>query len=268
MHRISRAAIAVLLFALPAAAQSTTSTSTDDSFTWSGKMANGAWLRVYDLNGSIRVERATGDVAEVTGEKDWHRGDPKDVRFVMVKDGDNVVICALWGDDSKCDARGAHMGRGHHDNGDNHNDVSVKFVVRLPKGVKIDLNTVNGGLDVNGAQSEMEASTVNGRIEIATTSGPVNAHTVNGSINVRMDALSGGDDLEFSTVNGSVSVAVPSDFAGELVMETVNGSLLTDFPLLITGKVNPRHIKATIGKGGRRVEMKTVNGSIELRKAS
>ena len=143
----------------------------------------------------------------------------------------------------------------------------MKFVVRLPKGVKVDVNTVNGGLDVNGAQSEVEASTVNGRIEVATTSGPVNAHTVNGSVSVRMDALPGDDDLEFSTVNGSVSVEVPSNFAGELVMETVNGSLTTDFPLTISGKVNPKHIRATVGKGGRRVEMKTVNGSIELRKA-
>jgi len=263
MHRISRAAIAALLFALPAAAQS--STSTDDRFTWSGKMASGAWLRVYDLNGSISVERASGDVAEVTGEKHWRRGDPKDVRFVIVKDGENMTICALWGDESSCSARGAsHHSHRHNDD---HNDVSVKFVIKLPKGVKVDVNTVNGGLDVSGAQSEVEASTVNGRIEIATTTGPVNAQTVNGSVNVRMDALSGTDDLEFSTVNGSVSVEVPSNFSGELEMETVNGSITTDFPLMLTGKINPKHIRAKVGNGGRRVEMKTVNGSIELKKA-
>ena len=265
MHRISRAAIAALLFALPAAAQSTT--SNDDSFNWNGKMEAGAWLRGDNLNGSIRVERATGDVAEVSGEKDWRKGDPKDVRFVVVKDGNNVTICALWGDESECTAKGAsYHRRGRHDDWDNHNDVNVKFVIKLPKGVKVDVSTVNGGLDVNGAQSEVEASTVNGRIEVATTSGPVNAKTVNGSINVRMDALSGDDDLEFTTVNGSVSVEVPSNFAGELSMETVNGSLTTDFPLTISGKVNPKHIRATVGKGGRRVELKTVNGSIELRK--
>jgi len=110
------------------------------------------------------------------------------------------------------------------------------------------------------------ASTVNGRVEVATSTGPVNAKSVNGSVNVRMDELQGDEDLDFSTVNGSVSVEVPSNFAGDLVMETVNGSLTTDFPLMISGKMNPKHIRATIGKGGRRVRMTTVNGSIELRK--
>jgi len=266
MHRIHRAAVAALFLALPLAAQTTT--STDDTFKWSGKMPAGAWLHVANMNGSISVERATGDVAEVTGDKDWRRGDPKDVRFVLVKDGDNVTICALWGDESSCDAHGAsYRSHGHHgDWGDNHNDVNVKFTVKIPKGIKLDVNTVNGGLDVAGAQAEVIASTVNGRVEVATSTGPVNAKSVNGSVNVRMDELQGDEDLDFSTVNGSVSVEVPSNFAGDLVMETVNGSLTTDFPLMISGKMNPKHIRATIGKGGRRVRMTTVNGSIELRK--
>ena len=268
MQRSTYAALAISLFGGMAAAQGTTSKSSDDNFSWTGKMAAGSWLRVRNLTGEITVERATGDAAEVTGEKRWRRGDPKDVHFEVVKDGSNITICALWGDESSCDARGVNYHRRHHENWGDDDDVSVRFTVKLPKGVKVDVGTVNGSLDVSGAQGEVQAATVNGRVEVATTSGPVSAHTVNGSVRVRMDALTGTDDLEFSTVNGSVTVEVPANFTGEIDMETVNGSLSSDFPLTISGRVNPRHLRATIGNGSRRVELKTVNGSIELKRSS
>ena len=267
MHRVIVAAFVVACWGAPLAAQAT-SKSSDDDFAWTGKMAAGAWLRVRNMNGEIKVERASGDVAEVTGEKRWRRGDPKDVRFEVVKDGNNITICALWDQESTCDARGVNYQRRHHDNWGDDNDVNVRFTVKLPKGVKADVGTVNGSLAVSGAQAEVRASTVNGRVEVATSSGPVSAHTVNGSVSVRMDALGGTDDLDFSTVNGSVSVEVPANFSGEIEMETVNGSLTSDFPLTISGRVNPKHLRATIGSGGRRIELKTVNGSIELRKGS
>jgi hypothetical protein len=262
MHRTIHAAIAALFLAAPLAAQTTL--STDDTFKWSGKIPAGAWLKVANMNGSINVQQASGDVAEITGDKDWHRGDPKDVRFAVVKDGDNITVCALWGEESTCDARGAHY---HHHGWDgDHNDVNVKFTVKLPKGVKLDASTVNGSLDVSGATGEVEASTVNGRVDVATGGGPVNATTVNGSIRVSMQAAPGNSDLRFKTVNGSIVVTVPANLSAELEMETVNGSLTSDFPLTITGKVNPRHLRATIGSGGRHVELTTVNGSVELRK--
>jgi len=78
----------------------------------------------------------------------------------------------------------------------------------------------------------------------------------------------GSGDLEYSTVNGSIEIEVPSNLDADLDMRTVNGSLTSDFELKIEGRVNPRRMRATIGKGGRRLRLETVNGSVELRKAS
>jgi DUF4097 and DUF4098 domain-containing protein YvlB len=189
------------------------------------------------------------------------------VRFVVAKDGDNVTVCALWNEDDSCDEDGYHS-HGHHGN-DDHNDVSVRFTVKLPKGVRVQTNSVNGSLDISGASAEVVARTVNGRIDAATTSGPVDAETVNGSIHVRMDAIpTSTQELEYSTVNGSVTLEVPSSFSGELEMETVNGSLQSDFPVTMQGRFNPRHLRAKIGDGGPTIRLKTVNGSVELKKLS
>lgn len=257
------AALVLAASGAPLAAQQQTG-GDGDTFDWNGQIPAGAWLRVENLNGDITVEAAAGNDASVHGVKDVRRGDPKDVRFAMHKNSDGgVTICALWGDQSTCDEDGSHS---HGDRDNRHDEISVRFTVKLPKGVRVAVNTVNGSLDVSGAHAEVAAHTVNGRIDAATTSGPVTAETVNGSIHVRMDALGDASDLRYSTVNGSITVELPGSYAGDVDMETVNGSIRSDFPLTLDGRINPRHIRARIGAGGGELRLRTVNGSVEIRK--
>jgi hypothetical protein len=262
---IAVTAVATLVAPVASAAAQQGARESDNAFDWSGAIPSGSWLRIKNLNGPITVEPGTGSTAEVHAVKEWRRGDPSAVRFAVVKDGDNVTICALW-HDATCDASG-YQSRGGRRN--ENNDVSVRFVVKLPRGVRMDANTVNGSLNIGGASAEVVAHTVNGGITAASSSGPVTASTVNGSVRVRMDALPAGDgDLSYSTVNGSVIVELPASFNGAIDMSTVNGALRTDFPITVSGKLNPRRIRATIGNGGRLLRLKTVNGSLELRKLS
>jgi hypothetical protein len=260
------AAVAALAAFAPAGAQQR---SNDRDFSWDGRITNNHWLYVRNLNGSIRVERATGDRAEVTAVKRWRRGSPEDVRIETRRlggeDGD-VLICAFWTENASCDEDG-YRSRGDNSWRNHDNDTSVEFTVKLPPGVRLGVSTVNGGVTVNGATSEVRASTVNGRVSAQSSGGPVNASTVNGDIDVRMRDLGTGD-LEYSTVNGSIEIEVPANLDADLDMRTVNGSLSADFPITLQGRVNPRRMRATIGKGGRRLRLETVNGSVELRKAS
>jgi len=265
MRRTDIAAIALVVVTAAAGAQQR---STGRDFSWDGRVSSGHWLYVRNLNGAIRVERASGDRAEVTAVKRWRRGNPEDVRIETRRlggdDGD-VIICAFWNENASCDEDG-YRSRGDNRRGRD-NDTSVEFTVRLPAGVRLAVSTVNGEVRVDGATSEVRASTVNGGVTAASSGGPVNASTVNGDIEVRMRELGTGD-LEYSTVNGSIEIEVPSNLDAELDMRTVNGSLSADFPITLQGRVNPRRIRATIGKGGRRIRLETVNGSVELRKAS
>jgi DUF4097 and DUF4098 domain-containing protein YvlB len=175
-----------------------------------------------------------------------------------------VLICAIWYENTECTEDGYRT----HDNrarNNRNNDVSVEFTIRLPSGVKVDVSTVNGSLEISGASSTVEAHTVNGKVVAASSGGPVNAGTVNGDIEVRMGTI-GAEDLEFGTVNGSIVVYVPDDLNADVDMRTVNGAVESDFPMTVSGKINPRHIRATIGRGGRRIQFRTINGSVELRK--
>lgn len=261
MMRISFGSLAFLAgIALPAAGQAT---QTDDSFKWSGQIRAGDWVHVEDLNGSVTVGPASGSEVQVTAIKRWRRGDPQLVRIEAKKVGDNIVICALWGDRASCDDRGSH----HSDNNRGRNDVSVEFNVLVPHGVKIGAGTVNGSVTVDGATSTVDASAVNGEVDVATTGGPVNAETTNGSVRARMGRSDSDEPMSFATVNGNVIVEFTGDFGGDVDLSTVNGSLNTNFEMTISGRLDPKHLHAHIGKpGGPRMKLETVNGSVELRK--
>ena len=131
------------------------------------------------------------------------------------------------------------------------NDVSVHFTVHVAKGVKVDLETVNGSLNVRGATVAVNAHTVNGRVEIATLGGPVTAETVNGSIRASIDHLVSSDEpLELVTVNGSVELDAPAALSAALNAETVNGSVQTDFPITLNSLKARTRLRGTIGQGG------------------
>src|SRR5687767_243804 len=154
MVRRSRLIVGTLLLASAGAAPAQERGGTDSDFKWEGRIGTGNWLELRNINGSIRVESSTGDRVEVTAVKRWRRGDPEAVRIEVAKFGtnkDHVRICAMWLESARCDPDGYHSGRGN-----NRNDTNVDFTVRLPRGVKVDLSTVNGSVRVSGATAEVE----------------------------------------------------------------------------------------------------------------
>lgn len=264
---VAASILAVALMAAPSAAQERTS---DRDFRWDGAITAGRRLYVRNLNGTVRVERATGTRLEITAEKRWRRGDPADATVEVTRVGSgegDVLVCVLWRDITReCNEDGyrtENRGRNRWNRDDD--DVSVSVTVRVPDGVKLDVSSVNGGLEITGATAEVEAHTVNGGIEATSSGGPVSASTVNGDIDVRMGTV-GTADLDFSTTNGSITVTVPDGLNADVSMRTVNGSVGADFPMTVNGRINPRRITATIGRGGQRIDLATVNGSIDLRK--
>lgn len=240
----------------------------EDAFKWSGKIPAGSWIRVVNLNGPITVGTATGDNVVITATKQWRRGDPAVVHFTTDKfgpGGENVLVCALWGERASCDERGDY--ESHNDRGSRNNDVSVSFRVMVPKGVKVGIHTVNGALTVDGVSSDVEAATVNGEVDVATSGGHVNASNVNGGVRARLGNLDPDGRLKFETVNGSVSVEFAGDTGADVELETVNGSLNTNLEMMVTGRLDPKHLRAHVGRpGGPRISLETVNGNIELKR--
>ena len=254
-------------------------------WTWDGRVASGNWFRLSSVNGPVAIEASADNMVHVRAEKIVNRGKVADVHFQVVQSGGDVRVCALWRGDV-CDEDGMHSRR-NNDDGDNneHRDVRVRFTVKVPAGVRVSAGTVNGEMRVKDVTSEVRASTVNGLVEVrnvggevrantvnggvvvTTRSGPVNANTVNGDIDVRMTSLSRDGEMSFHTVNGSVTVETPTSLDADVSLDTMHGSISSDWPVQLSGRFGPRHAEGTIGRGGRSIKLKTLNGSVELRKS-
>jgi DUF4097 and DUF4098 domain-containing protein YvlB len=250
-----------------------------ETWRWEGRVDAGKWVRIYNLNGGIEFSASPDNQVHIIAEKNTRRGDARDVYFEVVQSGGNLTVCAIFYEDTNCE-EDSYRSRSRNNE---QNRVSVDMRVQLPRNTRWQASTVNGGVavrdggdevvakSVNGgvsvsqARGPVRASSVNGSVTVSTSEGPVNASTVNGSVMARMERLSGEEDMSFTTVNGQVRIEVPKDFDADVRFDTMNGSISSDFPIKLSGRFGPRHAEGTIGKGGRNIRARSVNGSVVLR---
>lgn len=243
-------------------------------FSWSGAIQRGKAVEIKGINGNVRAEFTSGNDVQVTATKHARRSDVNSVSVQVVQDDGNVTICAVYPtpergyrrssrnnrDDGPNECRPGSSGRMNV----NDNDVAVDFTVKVPTGVKFFGKTVNGNIEASGLRGDAAVNTVNGRITLETT-GIGSAETVNGSIDASIGASSWTDPLEFRTVNGSINLRMPKNVNANVHAGMMNGGFQSDFPLMVQsfGGRN-RHVEGAIGKGGRDLELHTVNGRIHL----
>lgn len=236
-----------------------------EKWEWQGRIERGKAIEIKGINGEIHAEPASGNQVEVVAYKRGRKSDPASVDVVAVEHQGGVTICAVY--PSKPGERPnecAPGGRGRMNV--EKNDVKVEFTVRVPDGVAFFGRTVNGGVDAHGISADVRAHTVNGDIDLSAT-GLAEATTVNGSITVSMGKADWSGTLDFSTVNGSVTLEMPENLNADVSIQTVNGHISSDYPLTVEGRFSPRHLKGKIGDGGRTLVVKTVNGSVQLRRS-
>jgi DUF4097 and DUF4098 domain-containing protein YvlB len=248
-------AATVASLSLPAAAE---------DFRWQGSVARGATIEIKGVNGGIDATAGSGSEVEVTAiKRAGRRGNPDDVEVKVVEHAGGVTICAVYPSHGSRpnDCQPAEGGRMNTQD----NDVQVDFEVRVPAGVRFVGRTVNGGIEATGLPGDAEAHTVNGGVRLEAA-GVARAETVNGGIRASLGRADWAGELKLSTVNGSIRLELPEGTNATVRAETVNGSISTDFPLTLQGRINRRRLNATIGSGGRDLDLETVNGSIDIKK--
>ena len=254
------------------------------SLHWRGKTKN---LEVRAVNGPVRAVLGNGDEADVVANvlKNKH-GEP--LRLQVVEKGAITLVCVVSDpgsdrddDDDEDDESGNHHGDHHHshrDNGDHETSspdsdecgqagrgrgTSVELLVQVPKGTKFSGWTVNGAVEAQGLEGEVEAHTQNGPVRIETT-GIARASTVNGPIRAKIGAKTWSGTLALESVNGRLEVELPADVGAELKADTVHGSVRVA-PKMDAARVEDNHVEGRLGKGGGELRLRTVNGPIDVR---
>jgi hypothetical protein len=147
----------------------------------------------------------------------------------------------------------------------------IQWTVKVPRGLTVDLRTVNGGVRIDGLSGEIHARTTNGGVKgqnlIPET---IEASSVNGGVEIELGApLDSTDSIELTTVNGGVSLAMPSESKATVTARAVNGGVrVNDLDLKqdedASQSERKRRLSGTLNGGGAKVNMSTTNGGVRL----
>lgn len=162
--------------------------------------------------------------------------------------------------------------------------VSVSLNGTVPNKTNLELLTHNGSVELVHITGQVNAATHNGKVTTEDVSGGFSLTTHNGD--VRCTGMSGDAQLKthngsirasyaqsapsacevsLVTYNGSIEFTAPPGFSAKVEAATHNGSVHTDLPITVVGKVSRNEIKGTIGAGQGKLHLETYNGSIQIK---
>jgi hypothetical protein len=232
-----------------------------DTWTRTYKVAADGRFELINVNGRITAEPATGDEVVVEGRRTAKARSDEAAKELLAK---LEIREEVSGSTVRVESRPPrlHGFSGHE----------VEWIVKVPKGLTVDLRTVNGGVRVNNLNGAVYAKTTNGGVKgvgiIPTT---FEATSVNGGVELELAApLDSTDVVELETVNGGIELAMQSESKATIAARCVNGGVRVDEALKIDREEithefeRKRRLNGTMNGGGAKVNVSTTNGGIRL----
>jgi hypothetical protein len=166
------------------------------------------------------------------------------------------------------------------------NNVEVEFAVSLPRGTRVDINTVSGDIEAGGTLGDQGYRSVSGDITLNRVGGRVGVTTVSGDAAVRADepmecdVTSTSGDIEISgpllrasklrTVSGDVQVRGGFEPGAMHGIETVSGDVDIESAGGLTVEVRkgidlgggPK--QRVIGDGSARLRFRSLSGDLHV----
>jgi len=232
-----------------------------DTWTRSYPVAAGGRLELINVNGRIDAEPASGAAIEVSAKRTAKASTDEGAKEVLAsiemreEVGENRV---------RVEVRPPRLSgfSGHE----------FRWTIKVPKGVHVDLRTINGGVHVTGLTGEVRAKTTNGGVTgKQVASSIIDASAVNGGVDFELSQpLTGNEQIELQTVNGGASLALTADSKASITGRAVNGGVRVADGLDIkrTGEEDSRRrLDGTLNGGGAKVNVHTVNGGVRFERA-
>lgn len=132
----------------------------------------------------------------------------------------------------------------------------------------IRIGSTSGSVELHDARAQS--------IDMRGTSGRVEGRDIDCS-RLNAESASGGVSIEFSpaapadvnatigSISGGVSVVTPRNFDGRIEMSTTSGSVQSDLPVTVQGKMSNKHLSGTVGSGSGSLTLRTTSGSVSVR---
>jgi len=197
---------------------------------------------------------------------------PKSCDVDLSTDDGDITIENINGDiDIKTDDGSVSLARITGDIKVRSNDGSVNIQefnsdVILQRAGWIDIQTDDGSVTMSRVVGDIKVRSNDGSTRVEEVAGDVNIQSDDGRITVVYSEDAGGVcNVSLVTDDAAIDLTAPANFSASAEIITDDGSITTDLPIKVTGKLGKSGIKGTIGTGEGRLYIKTNDGSIRIR---
>jgi hypothetical protein len=225
-----------------------------DQWTRTYDLAAGGRLEIININGKISAEATDGSRVEIQAERNARAATDEGAKELLGK----IEMREEVGEGRvRVEVRAPRLTSGGHD---------IQWTIKIPRGVGVDLRTVNGGVKMQGLQGEVRARATNGGItgiKLAATA--LDAAVTNGGVEIELAKAVTSGSFELEAVNGGVSLMLPEDSTANVSGRCVNGGItVLNLPLEIVGEQSKRRLDGKLNGGGASISLETVNGGVKI----
>lgn len=143
--------------------------------------------------------------------------------------------------------------------------LSVDYTITAPGALALRCRTNVGDIHTANFTGEIEARTDVGTVTCTGLRNKIDLHTNVGDIRAEYASdAAAALSVDALTNVGSVELAGPQDISAKITAETNVGSIHSDRPLTVTGPLR-QSIRASLGSGDGRINLRTNVGSIRIR---
>jgi hypothetical protein len=229
-----------------------------DEWTRSYRLEPGGQLEIINVNGRITAEAGEGPEVEVKAERVARATTDQAAKELLDKLDMREETSSSR---VRIEVRAPRFsGMGGHE---------LRWTVTVPKGVNVDLRTVNGGVRLSGLQGEVRARSTNGAVSgTGLEATALDASVTNGGVDIELASLPTTGSFDLKSVNGGVQLKLPGDARADVTARCTNGGItVSGLELQAEGEQNRRRVAGKLNGGGARVTLETTNGGVRLVKS-
>jgi len=222
-------------------------------------LAPGSQVKISGLNGRVKIETSNGNQAEIHITITASDRAAFDRRPLYVEDTGNSLTVRTDEQrdrDREWDRDGRDRDRGY---------VRHETLLRLPSNINLDVNGINGGVEVGQITGTVGINGINGTVNVAQAGRATKLTGINGRVSVSLASL-GEDGLRISGINGGVELRIPASTNAELDVRGTNGGVDSELQMMTMGTPRRGELRGTIGSGGPRISVDGVNGGIHIKR--
>jgi len=242
-----------------------------EKFEYSIMTGNQEGLQLNAINGSIQLEGASNTASvEVTGERivksDASQSEAEahlEELSINIEEGEKELLVQTIQPEQP----------------DEGIEYEVHYRIRLPETWWVEIEQVNGAIQVKSIRNDARLRTINGEVSVDTCFGNLEATVSTGAIrfrdiarNVDARVSNGGIDgrlaeatvgtCRLQTINGGIALSIPRTVSAMFSAQVSNGDIdVSDVPI-VSEEVTPRRVSGKIGEGKGVIDLSTANGGI------